>query len=205
MKNLPIALLLEKNKLATPNPWLITLDVAFPNGSTLYLVRNTEDIVFQARAYQKFPFEIDATRESAQGDIPAVQLRVSNVTRIVQGYIEQQDGAEGTTVLVRLINAAYLSEDYSELEVMFDVVESVCDIKWVNFSLGAPNPLRADFPSDRYLASHCRYVRYFKDAECGYSGPSEICTGTLDYCRQLGNSKRYGGFAGLAGGGVRLA
>ncbi len=207
MKNLAIALILEKNKLATPNAWLVTIDVAFPApvSSTLYLVNNTDDIVFEGRTYTAFPFDIDATKASAQGEIPQLQLRVSNVTRAMQGYIEEIEGGVGSTVLVRVLNAGHLAENYSELEMTFDVMSAVSEGQWVTFTLGAPNLLRASFPADRYLATHCRFIRHFKGAECGYAGASEICIGTLDYCRQLGNSKRFGGFPGLAGGGVRLA
>ena len=207
MNNLPLALILEKNKLATANPWLITLDMAFPApvSTTLYLVQNTEDVVFDGRTYTKFPFEIDVTKASAQGEIPGLQLRASNVTQVLQGYIEEIDGGVGATVLVRVLNAGYLAENYSELEISFDIMSAVADTQYVTFTLGAPNLLRSDFPRDRYLATHCRYVRHFKGAECAYGGPSETCEGTLEYCRQLGNSKRFGGFPGLAGGGVRLA
>jgi lambda family phage minor tail protein L len=203
MKSLSAALILEKNKLATPNPWIVLLDIKLPDDSMIYVARNTEDVVFNGHTYTAFPFEIEPTKESSKGEIPTVTLRVSNVTQIFQGYVEAQDGGIGSTATVRVVNAALLSESYAELEMVFDILATACDAYWISFTLGAPNPLRHAFPPQRYLASHCRWK--FKSEECAYTGASTICKRTLDYCRQLGNSKRFGGFPGLSGGGVRLA
>lgn len=203
MKNLSTALILEKNRLATPNPWLLLLDIRLPDDTLLYICRNTEDVVFQTRTYTAFPFEIEPTRESSKGEIPTITLRVSNVTQVFQAYLEAQEGAIGSVVTLRVVNAAHLAEDYAELTMSFDVLAAVSDARWITFTLGAPNPLRASFPQYRYLAGHCRWR--FKSPECGYAGASETCKRTLDYCRQLANSPRFGGFPGLAGGGVRLA
>ena len=411
MKNLPAALLLEKNRLATPNPWLILLDIRLPDNTMLYVVRNTEDVVFQGRTYTAFPFEFEPTKETSKGEIPTVTLRVSNITQVFQAYLEAQDGGIGGMVTMRVVNAAYLAGlraedclglwkmdedawtgslnevidssgkglhgtaqgdantvvgrvgragafdgindcivfsnpssiqissgsllswikipvsgagsmyrgimaklyayglflldsefgiwdwtsslwygtgrflndglwhlvgasfvsgivdgtalyidgervrsatmtvqnqgndlyignggwpaqwltgyidesavvnriltdnewlnyfhggyDYADLEMTFDILATQADALWVTFTLGAPNPLRARFPQYRYLADHCRWT--FKSVECAYSGPSTTCKRTLDYCRQLGNSRRFGGFPGLSGGGVRLA
>ncbi len=203
MKNLPIALILEKNKLATPNPWLILLDITLPDSTVLYLVKNTEDIVFQARTYTAFPFELDPVSESSKGEIPALQLRMSNVTRVLEGYLEELDGAIGTTVLIRIINAAHLSEDFSELEMAYDVTATNSDAQWITFSLGAPNPLRRPFPRKRYMPESCNWE--FKSAECAYAGAATSCARTLDACRTLSNSARFGGFPGLSAQGVRLA
>lgn len=209
MKNLPIALILEKNKLATANPWLVTLDVTFPAPYTtpIYLVANTEDIDFGGNTYTAFPFKLDVL----DGDNPTLKLMLSNVTRVLQAYLEELDGAVGATVLLRWINAAYLTEDYAELELEFEVLESIADAQWVTFTLGTDNLLRSNFPEYRYLAGHCNWVRNYKGVECAYDGALTTCLGTLDDCRlhiNLDgsiNATRYGGFPGLSGGGVRFA
>ncbi len=202
MKNIPAALIIEKNKIANSVPWLMLLDIAFPDDSRVYLVNNTENITFQGRTYQAFPFKLENIKQSSKGEIQSVVIRISNVLRSLQAYLEQYDGAVGTGILLRVVHASHLEEDYSELEMHFDVVETTSDSKWVTFTLGAPNPLRNNFPHYKYIGEHCNWL--FKSVECGYNGPSETCHRTLTYCRQLGNSKRFGGFPGLSGYGVRL-
>lgn len=203
MKTLPAALILEKNKLSTPNPWLMTLDVTFPDASVIYLVRNTENITFQTRTYLAFPFMPPEIKEDSKGQIQSVQLRMSNVTRILQGYLESQDGAVGAKIILRVVNAAHLTENYAELEMEFEVMEAFSDAEWVTFTLGAPNPMRSNFPQYRYLAGHCNWK--FKSYECAYAGAETACARTLDACKALNNSRRFGGFPGLTGGGVRFA
>lgn len=203
MKNLSAALILEKNKLATPNPWLTTLDIVLPDATAFYLVNNTEDVSFQGRTYVKFPFELDAARMSSKGEIPTLALRVSNVTRILEGYVEEQNGMAGAVITVRIVNAGHLAEDYAEIEMTFDVLSATSDAQWISLDLGAPNPLSSAFPPKRFMAESCNWS--FRSVECGYSGPSSFCKRTLDYCRQLGNSPRFGGFPGLSTKGVRLA
>ncbi len=211
MKNLSAALLLQKNKIATPNPWLITLDVTWPDASNSYFVRNTENITFQSRTYVAFPFEIDTTGETSKGDIPAVTLKVSNVGRALVPFFEATDGAVGSTVIVRVINAALLTENYADLELTYEVMSAAMDNDWVTMTLGAPNPLRHKFPRYRYVALHCNWI--FKGAECGAGTTGTSCDKTLDSCRGgagtaraglVSNATRFGGFPGISGG-LRIA
>lgn len=169
MKSLSAALILEKNKIASPNPWLITLDIALndPSNTIIYLVKNTENITFQTITYTAFPFELDAAKEDMNGEIPTLTLRVSNITRALQAYLESLDGFRDATVTIRIINSANLSENYADLETTLDVLSTTSDVYWVTFTLGAPNPLRYRFPQSRYIASHCNWK--FKGRECYYS------------------------------------
>lgn len=205
MKNLPANLIIEKNKIATPNPWLILLDITLTDNTKFYFVKNTENIFYgdPSQEYTAINFEIEPTAETSKGEIPTVTLRISNVTRIIQAYLEELEGCIGTTVVVRVVNVAYLTEDYTELEMTFDVLATNSDVNWVSFTLGAPNPLRRRFPLYRYIASHCGWS--YKSAECGYDYETlETCERTLEDCRLHDNSKRFGGFQGL-NGNVKLA
>lgn len=66
------SLVLEKNKLSSTNPWLILLEINVPSipPTTVYLVRNTENITFNSQEYTAFPFEIDVSKQVSKGDIP---------------------------------------------------------------------------------------------------------------------------------------
>ena len=203
MKNLPIALLLEKNKLASPDPWLLLFDITLPDASTVYLARNTQNVSLQGHTYLAFPCELDPMSDGSKGELPTLTLRVSNVLQTFQAYLEQYNGLVESAVLLRVVHAAHLAEDYSEREMSFDILAASSDSQWISFMLGASNPLKDNFPTYRYLADGCRWK--FKSAECAYAGAASTCERTLDACRQLSNSPRFGGFPGLSGGGVRLA
>ncbi len=203
MRTLSSSLLIEKNKLSSVNPWLILLEVTFPDATKLFLVKNTDDITFQNQLYTAFPFELDVISGDNKGEVPTVTLKVSNVTRAIQAYLEELEGMVGSEVTIKFVNYGYLSENFSDLEMTFDILSSKSDAFWVTFILGAPNPLRRRFPVLRYIAGHCAWE--FKSRECNYVGDASFCGRSLDYCRLLDNSGRYGGFPGLNPTGVKIA
>jgi len=185
MRDLPPNIILEKNKLATPNSWLILLKITLNDigGTVLRFVRNNEDIDFNddidnsasvSETYTAFPFEIEPTKNMNKGQIPTVTLKVSNITNLLEPYLESLDGAIGSTVKVTVVNSGRLTEMYSELELTYDVIACNSTVQWVTFILGAPNPLRQRFPLHKFLALHCRYQ--YKDVEdqigprCQYAG-----------------------------------
>jgi hypothetical protein len=59
-----------------------------------------------------------------------------------------------------------LAEDFAELEMTFDILESTSNVQWVIFKLGAPNPLRQRFPRDRFFHNFCRFR--FRAIGCDY-------------------------------------
>ncbi len=211
------ALTTEKHQLATPTPWLILLEVNVPTAppTTLYLVRNTEDIVFNLQTYIAFPFEIDTTKQVSKGEIPTVNLKVSNVSRTVQAYLEEYDGLIGQEINVRIVSKPGTSPEYLEaVSWTYEVLGCQADVLWVTFSLGIPNPISKRFPLYRYIANHCNWtfnspaVRAGGSnagVECGYTGSDTICKRTLADCQAKNNSARFGGYIGMGSGGVRLA
>ncbi len=202
MKTLPANVILEKNKLATTSAWLLLLAITLPDATVIRLARNNENVSFGGNTYTAFPFEIDATKSNGQGEIPTVQLRVSNVSQLLQAYVEDYDGGVGLEVTLTVVNSALLAEDYSELEMTYDVLAAVADSQWITFTLGAPNPLRRRFPLYRAIAHHCNWT--YQGAECGYTGALTTCKRTLADCRLHSNSARFGGRPGLSGQGVKL-
>lgn len=201
--NLPAVLVIEKNQIASANPWLVMLEATLPDATKLYLVHNTEDITFNSQVYTAFPFQIEIPKIGSKGELPLWTLRVSNVSRLLMGYFEQQKGLIKSEVIIRFVNAGYLSENYTDLETIMEVLSSKADADWLTFSLGMPSPLRRRFPIYRYIAGHCSWD--FKGIECAYSGAVTTCEKTLNYCKTINNSRRFGGKPGMASNMVRYA
>lgn len=199
---LPAVLVREKNKLYTPDPWLVLLEIALDADTRLYFCSNNEDILFAGQTYTAFPFYLEPTKQSSKAELPTVSLKVCNVTQLIHAYLEDLDGAIGAKVTVRVVNAGHLSENYSELEMTFNVVASQAEADWITFTLGAASPLRKRFPQHRYIALHCNWE--FKGFECAYGGIETTCDRTLKRCKQLGNSARFGGYPGLNQKGWRI-
>lgn len=202
MKTLPSVLVREKNRLYTSDPWIVLLEIRLGSDTRLYFCSNNEDIVFAGQTYTAFPFYLEPTKQTSKGEIPTISLKVCNVTQFIHGYLEELGGAVGSEILIRVVNAGYLSEDYSELDMTFSVLATQADAEWVTFSLGSASPLRRRFPACRYIALHCNWE--FKGLECGYPGNETECDRTFKRCTAIGNTPRFGGYPGLNLKGWRM-
>jgi len=200
MKNLPLDVKIEKNKIAGDSAWIILLEVTIDQYN-FRLAKNTSDVSYGGHTYQAFNFELDATKETSRGEIPTIELRVSNVTDLLHPYLEAYNGGVGGTVKITVVNSNYLSETYPSLT--FDILNTVVDNYFIYFTLGAVSPLRKRFPKYRYISDLCNWE--FKSVECGYSGSETSCNRTYSRCSELGNTSRYGGFLGLRTRNVKLA
>lgn len=206
MKTLPANLILEKNLLSSSNPWVYLVSITNPGGDVLRFAANTEDVVFGGFNYTAFPFEIEAIKQTSKGQIPSLSLKVSNVSRAIQGDVEALDGLVGQTVTLYFVNTNLLGETYTSTTWTFEIIGCHISDQWVNFTLGMPSPLGRRYPLYRYIPDRCRYVSNFKGVECKYSGGDATCTGTLDDCTDnKSNEANFGGFLGLAKGGIRVA
>jgi len=169
MKNLPTELLIEKNKRAgNRNPWLILLEITLTDSppTTLRFVRNNEDITYNGNTYTAFPFEIEIEKTDSDGSIPTVNLKVSQITRIIAYYTESLNGGIGSTITITVINRAHLAANYAELTTTWQLIAAETDDQWATFVCGFPNPLDEVFTALHYLADYCEWE--FEEAECGY-------------------------------------
>lgn len=197
MLNLPLALRLEKNKLVSTAPWLILLSLTLPDASVIRLVRNTDDVTFGGNVYTAFAFELGDVSSGGDGRIQGVTLKVANPGRALQPYLEAYGGMVGCAVTLVVVHADNLATDYTELTLAWDVISAESAEDWIVFTLGAENPLRRRFPLQAAIPFSCNWQ--FKGIECGYAGPTISCARTLDACRLLGNSVRFGGRPGIVG------
>lgn len=156
----------EKNKVATPNAWLVLLEITLTDSTIFRLAGNDEDITFDGEVYTAFNFQLDPTEINSKGQIPTSTLRVSNVTNLLQPKLQELNGGTGSLVKILVVNSGLLAEDFTEIELNYEVLESSSTNKWIDFILGAPSPLRQPFPLNRYKALGCGWR--FESVECGY-------------------------------------
>jgi len=203
----------EKNKLGTDSVFLLLLEITIPGvGTPIRIVGNNEDITWRTYTWQAFPFELDEISDGNKGEVPRVDLRVSNVSRAMEVYLADYDtytkanGYSPVTVSIFVLNSKNLASTVPEVEHIFELTQPKTNSQWATFTLGADNPFSRRFPVHRILKQHCRFV--FKDAFCGYAGATATCDKTLLACRSMAggsNSARFGGFLGVGASGLRIA
>lgn len=212
---IPTVVIQESNKIASPNAWLWLLTVTLPDTSIVRLVKNNENITFDGNVYTKFNFNVQAGAETSKAAIPVWSIVFSNQSRIMGAFAEQQNGAVGSTVLIQRVNSGHLAESFVDLEFEFSVTSSSVIGQNVTYNLGVPDLLGNRFPQWRYTARHCRFQ--FELDECAYpdkranpsddifTGSATDCGRTFSECTDRGNTNRFGGHKGLAGGSARIA
>lgn len=202
MLDLTNAARIEANKLHGDGAWLVLLEIRFESVDPIFLCRNTEDIVWNGDTYLAFPFDLDDVKETTDGEIPTVSLKISNVTRAVQTYVEEAGGGVGAIVILRVVHSAHLTSIEAELEEEFTCTNTRLDQDWVTFDLGSGDATQKRLPFRRYLKNFCPF-RY-RGIECGVpnGAGTTTCDRTLANCRLNGNSARYGGYAAIPQGGI---
>lgn len=189
-------------RLDKTEPLLVLLEIT-AGPDTMRMVANNEDITFQGNIYTATSFVVDRPGANGSGKITTLPLKICNVKRIMRPYLEAYDGGVGLPVTITIINPALADEDYSELTATLYNLDTKSDNQWVYFQLGPINPLNRPFPDRQYLARHCDFA-FKADPRCGYSGSATECDRSIDACRALGNSRRFGGHLGLDGRSLRI-
>jgi phage-related protein len=201
--SLSSAIALAKNQLSDDGAWLVLLEIQFNDlaATVLRLVRNTEDIVWGGETWTAYPFDLDEARQSADGSVQSVAIRVSNVLRAVQRYIESLDGMGAAEVIIRVVYSNELDEA-AVIEETFSVGKITCAAEWVTIELQPENFWTRRCPRYTYTRQNCRWN--FKSDECGYSGATASCNKTLAACAAMtggSNIARFGGFPAIPGVG----
>jgi lambda family phage minor tail protein L len=188
------------------------LEITIPGvGTPIRIVNNNENITWRTYTWTAFPFELNEINEGNKGEVPRVDIRVSNVSRAMEAYIHAWDayckanGYSPITVSIYVVNSLNLASTTPEVEHLFELIQPKTSAKWTTFTLGANNPFMRRYPDHRIMKMHCWHV--FKDSNCGYAGATTTCDKTLTACRAMNggsNSARFGGFLGVGASGIRL-
>ena len=204
MKNLSLAAIIAKNKLQSDEAWLVALKIYVRNPVTgavvevIRVVNNVETTTILGESYEPFPFSISMTEQ--MNELPTLSLTIQDQTQVVQSYMNTYGGGIGFDVDLIVVRATTAASTNSEPELIefFRVIRSSVANYVVNWSLGAENPLRQQFPARRQDSEQCGFK--FKDSSCAYVGGVGTCDLTLEGpngCRGKGNVANYGGYPGI--------
>lgn len=198
---LPSELIAEKNKLYSSGAFIELLEVVLSeDSSTMRLANNNDDVVWNSNTWNKFSFVPGDFEEADDDEAASVQIKVSNVGRVVQGWIEAAttDNLIGDTVNYYLVHSDNLDKG-AAITMNFIIIEIECNEEWAVFTLGMENFFFRRFPLNIYRRNLCRY-KVFKGTECLYAGADLTCDRTFKQCLGFGHQLRFGGQPGIPGG-----
>lgn len=194
--------------------WLWLCQILVPGYATQHIARNTEDVHYRGKDFEKFNLQIGEQIFSSDGSIPRVILRTfQDISRKIENIINKTEGALGGAVKLIRVNEKFLTSPVDALEADYDLLASESDSEWCTFTLGVPNPLTQRYPLRDYCSSMCPWatlslwcgeqiIAGFKGPECqlALDHPDDECTGTYEDCytKHDGNPVHWGGELGLS-------
>lgn len=200
-RHVSVASAIEKNRIASQYAYIALLAINVIDQETgavtetLYVARNSEDVVFKGNTYEAGSFDFEITH--AANSAPDVKLSVVDFTQTIQEKMESYSGGVGFKVWVMIVNSSNLDQPSEFIEQFYVLSAQVSGYKVV-WTIGSRNPLRVRFP--RRIQSRDRCQWQFAGTECGYEGLVTTCDYTLqgpNGCGEKANSRRYGGQPGL--------
>lgn len=185
----------ELNKSAN-KPIFLYVIYDYDGASTnLYLAEWNENVTFDGQEYVAFPITHDTVSENASGEIDSLQVKVSNVSRLIQSYLEVYD-LRNKKVMIRLVWKDRLSYPDDKLDFNYFIDSYTASSTVVDFTLLPKTDLLGSMlPARTYSRNYCQWK--FKSTECGYSGSETSCGKTKARCKELSNYVRFGGFPSI--------
>lgn len=192
---------IAKNDIASDTPFIVLLEITLKgDDESIYICHNNEDVMWNGQLWQAFPFELGEVKEDGTGSLPSIDLSVDNTGRALDYYLNQGDGGVQSTVILRVVIPSDEVPGVAEIEEIFSVEDTTVTEQYVKFSLGNAYPASSRRPVGVYKKNACPYK--YKGVECACTSELTDCDHTLTACRARGNSKRFGGFAGIPQGGL---
>ena len=200
----------EKNKLGTDSVFAVLLEITIPDTPIIYITSNGDNITWNSQTWLAFPFDIGELNEEGKNEVPQWTITLDNRQRVIEQYLQQYDqylkvnGVDGNEIkcTCHIVNTKDLANTQTVKTVYFELSQPTTTSENATFILTADSPFNITAPKRRFIKQFCYWK--FKGNECGYAGAETMCDKTLTRCKQLNNSPRFGGFAGVGFGGVRL-
>jgi len=188
---------LEKKNAQVNQPInLYTIEDYDGAGTNLYFAEYKTDVVFDGITYSKSPMSREETTENTTGEIDATKIRLANVSRAIQYYVENYDLTEKKVTIKQVWADTLADTDNVRTEVFYIDRYTVND-KVGEFECTSKFDVQSvELPFGRYMRGVCRW-KEFKDSSCGYAGAETTCDRTLTQCRARSNELRFGAFPSI--------
>lgn len=192
MDPLPAALLATAQTpvLDAPMVWLyqITADVtSLAQPTIVFCTKSKSAVTFGGITYPPFPGDQSQLRIDSEGNIPKLDLTVSNVTRELVPYTVSVDGFLDRPVRVGLIDPQKTTSSSDVVWHKFRV--SGCEIRNDVIVITLEDRRFSDLELPQGFYSHDRCPRVFRGSECRYRGPETTCTKLLSACITYGDAE----------------
>lgn len=195
----------QKNLMGSTEPVIMLLELVVPSlVDPIRLARNNEDVTWNTVLYQAFPWTIDDIADSADGEIPQVNIQIANASRAIEKYLIDYDvwlklnSHVPIVATISIVSTADLLNATPIASFEFEVSHFNANAKTATFFLTQKNIYALRFPPNRAVRK-CRWK--FGSVQCGVTPTAgQTCNKTLTDCRAYNNEGQFGGFPSIGGG-----
>ena len=121
--------------------------------------------VSTARTYLAWPIEHEGVSENTNSQVDSLTMKVSNISREMQAYLEQRDGLRGRKVTIRQVFAEYLNDPLAHIEDIYYIDSVTASGRSAEFTLtGNIDIMDVKLPRRKYLRNFCQWK--FKGFGC---------------------------------------
>lgn len=194
----------EKNKLSNQPIHLFTVHDYDGASNNLTYAAYPEAVTYDGVTYNPFPISFDSIKENNQSQIDTVTIKVSNISRTIQGYLETYN-FRGLKVTIKTVWANQLGDSNAFIDDIYYIDSYSADQNDVDFTLTSKfDVMDISLPRRRYLRNYCQWK--FKSDECGYAGVETECNKTKQDCKDnKENLSRFGGFPSINQKGIFIS
>lgn len=172
MVDVSATIIQESQKPLQPYAWVILLQIAIPNGPTLYYAVNTEAVTYPSdsgsNVYQPMSLAVGSFELNIKGTLPTINLTIDKTSTDLESYIADYDSLQGATVTILVVNTGMLDEDFSPDAVVMELDGSTSTTMTFSADLVVPIPTEMLIPLRSYQSWVCDFK--FQDSVfCGYT------------------------------------
>lgn len=164
----------------------------YDGSNDLHFSEYDSNVTYDGTTYTAFPITFDIISENNQGSIDTVQVKVANVSRIIEAYIQAND-LRGKKVTIKTVWANQLADTDAYIDDVFYIDSYQSDQQTVVFTLTSKfDLLEVQLPLRRYSRNYCQWK--YKGTECGATSAQTTCNKTKQDCKARSNYERFGAF-----------
>jgi len=152
--------------------WLVEAEIPSSPLTRIRLTSNNNALTFgealdgTPNTYWPYPMKVGGITRTKAGDLPQIQVAISNSAKDVMEYMVEYNGLVGQPAAVRLVNLGNLQDYENQLPFQGEIITTEASHQAVTFSIGRFNVKSLRFPRQRFVAHHCRFQ--FGAPPCGY-------------------------------------
>lgn len=219
-KTLPTGWQQQIQKIHQSAPWVWAWNFQLQKNAVVntraYLVAYHSPMTLFGLTFYPYPMKMSAITESGEGDLPQMQVQLSNTTRSLAHYFEtvpEDEGIVGSIARAWLVN---VSDETRVSTFEFEVAGATLTDEAITLRMEMPNFFKRRVPQDRFNQQRCRHrfgtgtaerpspCQYIVNASSGFTD----CGKTFDECVARGDDEasrgltrlhpmRFGGFLGI--------